>query len=1172
MLNYKKILKNTVRLFVALLLMFLTICTALFFIPISSQTINQKISSIIKQSTDLNFTSDNTKLYIPQGRIILQNNTLIQAGQNSANPIKSSLIEIEFDWKSMLFSKTKIIEKVAFENIDDIKISYKKIAAKKELSINDVLDISKITKKIDLEMEGDKKYNILINNFKIYNLSADFTAFNDTITSESLTTMTHNLKLKNVNLNYEYNLKDTDEYITLNGNIGKEFLTKFSGSADISPNRQNINYKIMLRQFTNNSPFDLKLPLNINGKSLSSEGKISFIEEGVDFSSKFSFRNLKVVSNKGTTLIPDSVPEFNLDGIYKAQNKTVYINKSDITLLNSKIKSNQIELQLSDNFKYKIDAEFSNLSLEIANHIKGLLELNGGFAKVPDNSIYMSFISEGELSNLPNSSINGKVKLTNISFKPESFSFPVNSLSGDILFNRKEFYFEKFKIASGKNDLIFSFKATGDLFTKTVDKMAFEWNGKVDAAELLLNVNKLTEKLPLTEVDFLGKKVPLIKFSDASGTIEVKGSAQTIVKEKNYFNDLTTSQSIILQNCNFRHPLLPISINNANGKFEIKNNQIKSNDFKCDISGINCSLEGTSEGDKNFWQAPKINATLIANGKFEDTVNEIFNSLYKNNNKFKFKKFTFKGNYNSKSNITGLLNDLNINSEININDGELFVAQPWVNLPFKNMNLQLLTQNTYIDIPKLEAVIGSTYISGKGEATLNKIGASFSIDGQLEDLKNFLPVIFYPFDLKGKVKTDKFEIAVVPKQKLEPDLAQLLQLVNEKSNFIKLNDLIKIIPYYTKNLAQFEEKFNLIYKSEAINGENLTFNHQAVPVNLSGISGKIYIDENIVRGENLKAQLASSKDCIFSAETRYTGKDRYANIGVFAPNIKLDEWINGWGNFDWTDKYKKLGVRIPPDEEINFNLTTSIAGDKISYKQLKADNIKFDLIYNNHKSNKINMIECNNLECGFYDGLLKGKLNYDFMQEPVYFKSDINSASINLKDFLWDYNPIMRNNMNTEGKTNFSIQLEGNYDNFNTYKGIGGIEIQECSLLENKLYKGLGDFLMLDIFKKNSLSTVKSDFDIKDGYIKSDNILIKSSLYDIEAKGKSDFNKTLDFDLNILFIGPMLEDSVKNIPILDNVVDVVVDKVSGITNKLLKVHLEGNLDTPKYSIKKPFTK
>ncbi|MBM3243805.1 MAG: DUF748 domain-containing protein [Candidatus Omnitrophica bacterium] len=184
------------------------------------------------------------------------------------------------------------------------------------------------------------------------------------------------------------------------------------------------------------------------------------------------------------------------------------------------------------------------------------------------------------------------------------------------------------------------------------------------------------------------------------------------------------------------------------------------------------------------------------------------------------------------------------------------------------------------------------------------------------------------------------------------------------------------------------------------------------------------------------------------------------------------------------------------------------------------------------------------------------------------------SASLNFKEIDLPYSVILylqgvkieELKLDTEARTkdisgtvNGGAQLSGFVNDLSRLSGTGSLDITKGKLWELDLFKGMGRLLFSKDFANIVFSEGSCSFVIKDKYISTENLLLKSSIASLSGKAKIGFDNSIDAALNINIIDEL-------VPLTGTIKDLTTT-VIGKSGKFAAINITGTLKEPKYKFK-----
>ncbi len=326
----------------------------------------------------------------------------------------------------------------------------------------------------------------------------------------------------------------------------------------------------------------------------------------------------------------------------------------------------------------------------------------------------------------------------------------------------------------------------------------------------------------------------------------------------------------------------------------------------------------------------------------------------------------------------------------------------------------------------------------------------------------------------------------------------------------------------------------------------------AADFNLSGKKIKV----NQLKGKYLDSQ--------FSASGNIDNSD--------SANPQVD--LGGNINFELSSLGKLLdkqypaitSMRLAGQMEAQFNLSGNPYNFKNCYLQAKLASSNFSLYGLNAQSLTLDflldqkLVRIPALSIIFYDGLIEGSgaLNLDTADLP--YQLELKAGGIKLEKLKAD---TASKNKKISGTLLGGLKLSGYANDINKLEGSGRFSILEGDLWEFNLLKGLGKLLFTKDLGSIKFSECTSDFLVKDKFVYTDNLKLKSNIVDFSGPLKIGFNGSLEGALDVEILSEL-------VPVSGTFKDITT-AIIGQAGKFASIKLSGTLKEPKYSFKPAVT-
>ncbi|MDD5478040.1 MAG: AsmA family protein [Candidatus Omnitrophica bacterium] len=238
----------------------------------------------------------------------------------------------------------------------------------------------------------------------------------------------------------------------------------------------------------------------------------------------------------------------------------------------------------------------------------------------------------------------------------------------------------------------------------------------------------------------------------------------------------------------------------------------------------------------------------------------------------------------------------------------------------------------------------------------------------------------------------------------------------------------------------------------------------------------------------------------------------------------------------------------------NCYLEAKLASSKFSLYGLNAQNLALDFLLDQK------IVKIPALSIILYDGLIEGigALNLDTANLP--YQLELKASGIKLEKLKAD---TASKNKKISGTLLGGLKLSGYANDINKLEGSGRFSILEGDLWEFNLLQGLGKLLFAKDLGSIKFSECTSDFLVKDKFVYTDNLKLKSNVVNFSGPVKIGFNGSLEGALDVEVLSEM-------VPVSGTFKDITT-AIIGQAGKFASIKLSGTLKEPKYSFKPAVT-
>jgi hypothetical protein len=332
-------------------------------------------------------------------------------------------------------------------------------------------------------------------------------------------------------------------------------------------------------------------------------------------------------------------------------------------------------------------------------------------------------------------------------------------------------------------------------------------------------------------------------------------------------------------------------------------------------------------------------------------------------------------------------------------------------------------------------------------------------------------------------------------------------------------------------------------------------------INLA-LSSKYLSLESLFSVNNKIISISKCAGRYFNSEFSTAG-----DIDVSEPKY-LAAKLNGKLKFDLQDLkecFKKASntlEKLKPEGIVNvqFDISGDIkdiksctidakaSGDTVSLYGLKAKSLVLN--YNQAKG----IADISPLHFSFYEGDIEAGANINFNSDDFPYLLNLDIQGVKLDKLKLD---TQAKEKDLAGTVKAHAQINGSSLDTAKINGAGNIAIKEGKLWQLNLFKGLGALL----FSKQDFTNIVfsegyCDFLIKDKYIFTDNLTLKSNITDLTGKVKIGFDSSLDTSLNVHVLDEM-------VPISGTFKDITT-AIIGQAGRFGVIRITGTLHEPKY--------
>ncbi|KPK98300.1 MAG: hypothetical protein AMJ95_04885 [Omnitrophica WOR_2 bacterium SM23_72] len=406
------------------------------------------------------------------------------------------------------------------------------------------------------------------------------------------------------------------------------------------------------------------------------------------------------------------------------------------------------------------------------------------------------------------------------------------------------------------------------------------------------------------------------------------------------------------------------------------------------------------------------------------------------------------------------------------------------------------------------------------------------------------------------------------------NLESISVLLKDKFNFSFFEDLkgLGILSFSLSTRLKPVEDLQLSGSLDILNAE-LKLKKPDIP--LEAIKGRLEFSQNQAKAPGLDFKLTLSSNSL-SLESVFTYDQKLVNLSQCAGQYLHSDFsfrglVDTKDSASWQSSIKgdldidledlKLEqVRPQGSLKGSFSLQGPIRDIKscaikadLSSPALSAYGLKgnqFQVTY--VQENGLGLIPL--LQFSSYDGMVEANGSINYREQDYPFGAAVNIQGIKIEQLKQDTEV---RDKDIAGKVNARMKLRGISSDLSRLSGEGNILVTDGKLWQLNLFQGLGALL----FAKKDFSNIifeqgTCDFIIRDKFLLTDNLLLKSKTTDLSGSAKIGFDNSIDVSLRV----HVLDDQV---PLSGTFKDITTSIV-GEGGLFGVIKISGTLKEPKY--------
>ncbi|MEK6568262.1 MAG: AsmA-like C-terminal region-containing protein, partial [Candidatus Omnitrophota bacterium] len=322
---------------------------------------------------------------------------------------------------------------------------------------------------------------------------------------------------------------------------------------------------------------------------------------------------------------------------------------------------------------------------------------------------------------------------------------------------------------------------------------------------------------------------------------------------------------------------------------------------------------------------------------------------------------------------------------------------------------------------------------------------------------------------------------------------------------------------FTQNTLNWSKvNFNYLDTAYASEGRMKNFLSPLIDLELSSaelkLKSNILLNNKLIKISALEGKYLNSNISLSGTINSAQSKAIYADINA-ALEIDLKNLEKPLAKFkDQLEKIKPKGI-IKAKLNLNGNINDlksaqghlRLESSSLSLYGLKPEELLLD--YN--QANRLADIPL--LRVSLYGGTIDANAKVNLDSPSLPFKLELGVQEIKIEKLKQD-TPLKTQDLS--GTLEAITKLNGLLTDFSKLSGSGKVLIKEGRLWQLNFFKGIGEILFTKDFANVVFNEGYCEFFIKDQFLFTDNLRLRSNIVDLEGKGKVGFDGTLDAAIN----------------------------------------------------------
>jgi len=470
---------------------------------------------------------------------------------------------------------------------------------------------------------------------------------------------------------------------------------------------------------------------------------------------------------------------------------------------------------------------------------------------------------------------------------------------------------------------------------------------------------------------------------------------------------------------------------------------------------------------------------------------------------------------------------------------------PYSHADFDQLNALVSLERDRVAIDRLSArVENDARVEATAELTQTGLVATAKVESSMKTVEHILPKDLNDFVSDGRGAGDAV-VKMTLKDPLPPgpDLVRRYVATFSKPGALQIG-------------IDENAPVRLDIDARIKPGEGASFYHRDFPHPITEIRGDVRADETGFQFHDVMSTWGTAKDVKVNGWVTlgHTGVPRI-EFDLEAPEIDLNDWIEGWGDAPYAEE---PFVRPPRPRPAGYHYVTidgRIRLARTRFLTVRAQDVDGTIKFDSW-SGREGELDARLDGSSVYGGRIVGTGHVWFPQEKGKlgrFETDLSIADVQLLDFMGD---LLKRPAETSGLVTGTARFGGRIGDYSTWKGEGAYRVRDSNFIGGAAFRGLATALNMGNRANLSPTEINGTATMLDNVIEFPDMVVESDDIQMLAPGRVQvITGAIDFRLSV----NLLEGALQRVPFLGTVNRVLNE----FKNRFVAFHVTGTVGAPK---------